>query len=148
MEASSPQVNLKVTLRKKHQFTIPKRPKQIGVVERFTRTLAEMVRSLLADSELSKSFWAEALVTAVYLQNQSMNKFMEGKTPYEAIDGQMPKVGHLRVFGCTAYSHIHKDKQQKLDAKACNVSFWDILVIERGTDCMIKVSVESFIVEM
>ena len=51
----------------KHQFTIPKCPQQNGVAERFNRTLVEMVRSMLADSELPKTFWAEALATAVYL---------------------------------------------------------------------------------
>ena len=28
------------------------------------------------------------------------------------------KVGHLRVFGCTAYSHIPKDERHKLDDEA------------------------------
>ncbi len=27
-------------------------------------------------------------------------------------------VGHLRVFGCTAYAHIQKDERKKLDIKA------------------------------
>ena len=42
---------------------------------------------------------------------------MEGKTPYEAMHGEKPKVGHLGVFVCTAYSHIPKDERQKLDPK-------------------------------
>ena len=75
-----------------------------------------MVRSTLADSELPKSFWAEALTTAVYLRNQSPTKYVEGKTSYEAIYGEKPKAGHLGVL--PAYSHIDKDKRQKLDAKA------------------------------
>ena len=50
-----------------------------------------MVRSTLADSELPKSFWAEALATAVYLRNQSSTKCVEGKTSYEAIYGEKPK---------------------------------------------------------
>ena len=45
----------------KHELTIPKCPEQNGVAERFNRTLVEMVRSMLADSELPKSFWAETL---------------------------------------------------------------------------------------
>ena len=73
---------------------------------------------MLADSELPKSFWAEVLATAVYLQNRSPTKSVEGKTPYEALYGEKPKVGHLRVFGCTAYAHILKDERRKLDAKA------------------------------
>ena len=73
---------------------------------------------MLADSELPKSFWAEALSTAVYLRNRSPTKAVEGKTPYEAIPGEKPKVGHSRVFRCTAYSHISKDERRKLDDKA------------------------------
>ena len=38
----------------KHQFTIPKCPEQNGVAERFNKTLVEMVRSMLADSEMPK----------------------------------------------------------------------------------------------
>ena len=64
----------------KHELTIPKCPEQNGVAERFNRTLVEMVRSMLADSELPKSFWAEALATAVYLRNRSPTKSVEGKT--------------------------------------------------------------------
>ena len=101
----------------KHELTIPKCPEQNGVAERFNRTLVEMVRSMLADSELPKSFWAEALATAAYLRNRSPTKSVEGKTPYEALYGEKPKVGHLRVFGCTAYPHIPKDERRKLDAK-------------------------------
>ena len=101
-----------------HQLTIPKCPEQNGVAERFNRTLVEMVRSMLADSELPKSFWAEALATAIYLQNRSPTKPVEGKTPYEAIYGEKPNVGHLKVFGCSAYSYIPKDERQKLDSKA------------------------------
>ena len=45
----------------KHELTIPKCPEQNGVAERFNRTLVEMVRSMLADSELPKSFWLKLL---------------------------------------------------------------------------------------
>ena len=52
----------------KHELTIPKFPEQNGVAERLNRTLVEMIRSMLADLELPKSFWAEALTTALYLR--------------------------------------------------------------------------------
>ena len=59
----------------KHELTIPKCPEQNGVAERLNRTLVEMVRSMLADSKLPKSFWAEALATATYvLLKQLMGK--------------------------------------------------------------------------
>ena len=75
-----------------HQLTITKCPEQNGVAERFNRTLVEMVRSMLADSELPKTFWPEALTTAIYLRNRSPTKPVEGKTPYEATYGEKPKL--------------------------------------------------------
>ncbi len=39
-------------------------------------------------------------------------------TPYEVWTKEKPQVGHLRVFGCEAYTHIPKDERRKLDAKA------------------------------
>ncbi len=39
-------------------------------------------------------------------------------TPYEAWHGEKPKVEHLRVFGCDAYTHILKDERGKFDSKA------------------------------
>ena len=55
----------------KHELTIPHTPQQNGVAERLNRTLIEGVRTMLADSKLPHRFWAEALLTAVYLQNRS-----------------------------------------------------------------------------
>ena len=116
----------------KHELTIPKCPEQNGVAERLNRTLVEMIRSMLADSEFPKSFWAEALATAIYLRNRSPTKAVEGKTPYEKMYGQKPKVGHLRVFGCTAYSHIPKDERQKLDPKARKCIFLGYFTNRKG----------------
>ena len=73
---------------------------------------------MLADSSLPHCFWAEALSTAVYLQNRSPTTAVEGKTPFEAWTGQKPNVGHLRVFRCAVYAHVAKDERQKLDAKS------------------------------
>ena len=44
----------------RHEFTIPKTPEQNGVAERMNRTLEECVRSMLSESNLPKSFWAES----------------------------------------------------------------------------------------
>lgn len=101
----------------KHELTIPKSPEQNGVAEQLNRTLMEMVRSMLAYSELAKLFWVEALSTVVYICNRSPTKAVEGKTPYEAIHGKKPKVGHLRIFRCTANSHISRRKTE-VHAKA------------------------------
>ena len=58
----------------KHKLTTPHTPQQIGVAERLNRTLIEGVRTVLADLKLPHRFWAEALSTAVCLQNRSPTK--------------------------------------------------------------------------
>ena len=102
----------------RHELTIPKTPQQNGVAERMNRTLVETVRSMLIDARLPKKFWAESLSTAVYLRNRSPTKTVVGMTPFEAWYGYKPDVSHLRVFGCTVYTHIEKDERSKFDSKA------------------------------
>ena len=41
----------------KHELTVPKTPKQNGVVERLNRTLVEAVRAMLIQAKLTQRFW-------------------------------------------------------------------------------------------
>ena len=102
----------------RHEFTVPKTPEQNGVAERMNRTLLEVVRSMLSDSQLPKRFWAEALATATYVRNRSPTKSVAGMTPFEAWSGKKPNVNNLRIFGCISYAHVPKDERKKLDSKA------------------------------
>ena len=106
-----------------HQSTVRKTPEQNGVAERKNRTLMEPIRTLLSESGLPQSFWAEALSTVTYLQNRSPTKAVANMTPYEAWYGKRPVVDHLRVFGCLSYAHIPKDERKKLDPKARETIF-------------------------
>lgn len=101
----------------KHELTIPRTPEQNGVAERLNRTLMESVRSLLADSGLSKEFWGEALSTATYLRNLSPSRVIDNLTPAQAWTGRKPDVSNLRVFGCKAFAHVPAELRGKLDAK-------------------------------
>ena len=53
----------------RHEFTVPRTPEQNGVAERLNRVLIEKVRTMLVQSRLPHSFWAEALNTAVHVHN-------------------------------------------------------------------------------
>ncbi|KAI3816586.1 hypothetical protein L1987_16288 [Smallanthus sonchifolius] len=65
-----------------NQYTMPGTPQQNGVAERRNRTLMNMVRSMLANSELPKFLWTEALKTAVHINNRVPSKSVP-KTPFE-----------------------------------------------------------------
>ncbi|GJX31323.1 putative ribonuclease H-like domain-containing protein [Tanacetum coccineum] len=49
------------------QFSIARTPQQNGVAERRNRTLIKAARTMLADSKLPTTFWAEAINTACYV---------------------------------------------------------------------------------
>ncbi|GKA07009.1 putative ribonuclease H-like domain-containing protein [Tanacetum coccineum] len=64
-------------------FSVARSPQQIGVAKRRNRTLIEAVRTMLADSKLPTTFWAEAVNTTCYVQNKVLVVKPHNKTPYE-----------------------------------------------------------------
>nr|GEW05814.1 hypothetical protein [Tanacetum cinerariifolium] len=64
--------------------TPPYTPQHNGVSERRNRTLLDMVRSMMSQITLPKSFWDYALETAARILNMVPTKKIE-KTPYECI---------------------------------------------------------------
>ena len=40
---------------------------------------------------------------------------MDQKTPEEVFTGEKPDVGHLRIFGCTVYVYVSKEKRTKME---------------------------------
>ncbi|GJX48263.1 putative ribonuclease H-like domain-containing protein [Tanacetum coccineum] len=52
------------------QFSLAKTPKQNEVAKRRNMTLIEAAETMLADSKLSTTFWAEAVNTACYVQKR------------------------------------------------------------------------------
>ncbi|GJV07766.1 putative ribonuclease H-like domain-containing protein [Tanacetum coccineum] len=54
----------------KREYSNARTPQQKGVAERKNRTLIEAARTMLADSFLPNTFWAEAVSTACYVLNR------------------------------------------------------------------------------
>ncbi|GJW62521.1 putative ribonuclease H-like domain-containing protein [Tanacetum coccineum] len=67
----------------KREYSIARTPQQNGVAERKNRTLTEAARTMLADSKLPTTFWAEPVSTACYIQNRVLVVKPHNKTPYE-----------------------------------------------------------------
>ena len=51
------------------QLMMPYTPQQNGVAERRNQTLLEMVRLMMAQTNLPISYWGDALLTAAYILN-------------------------------------------------------------------------------
>ncbi|GAA5820292.1 hypothetical protein JCM11251_005561 [Rhodosporidiobolus azoricus] len=80
----------------KHETSVAYRPQQNGRSERAIRTVKEKVTTLLAEANISRRYWAEALFYASYLLQDLPTAAVDGKTPYYFVHG------HHRDFLCTA----------------------------------------------
>ncbi|GJZ54451.1 putative ribonuclease H-like domain-containing protein [Tanacetum coccineum] len=84
----------------KQEYSNARTPQQNGVAERMNRTLIEAARTMLADSLLPTTFWAEAVSTACYIFNRVRVTKPQNKTPYELLFGHKPMISYIRPFGC------------------------------------------------
>ena len=73
--------------------------------------------------DLPKSFWAEAVNTAVYLTNSSPSIPLGLDNPEREWKGCYPTYSHLRVFGCKAYMHVPKNHRSKIDSMTSPCAF-------------------------
>ena len=103
----------------RREFRCRYTPEQNGVAERKNRTIVEAARAMLEEKSLPKFYGAEALTTAVYIQNRIRDKV----SAHELYFGTKPNLRHLRVFGSIAYVHVPKEKRRKQRPR--NVSWSD-----------------------
>nr|GEV40780.1 ribonuclease H-like domain-containing protein [Tanacetum cinerariifolium] len=72
----------------KREFSAARTPQQNRVAKRKNKTLIEAARTILSDSLLPTTFWAEAVNTACYVQYRVLVTKPPNKTPYELLIGR------------------------------------------------------------
>ncbi|GJR30016.1 putative ribonuclease H-like domain-containing protein [Tanacetum coccineum] len=102
----------------KREYSNARTLQQNGVAERKNRTLIEAARTMLADSFLPNTFWAEAVSTACYVLNRVLVTKPQNKTPYELITGKIPIISYIRPFGCHVTILNTIDHLGKFDGKS------------------------------
>jgi len=99
----------------KHEKSAPYSPHQNGTVERSWRSLFDMARCLLIESQLPKELWTYAVSVAAYTRNRCFCP-RTGKTPYEVLTGKKPNVSRMSVVGTMCYAIVQNKK--KLDPRS------------------------------
>ncbi|KAI5313383.1 hypothetical protein L3X38_042557 [Prunus dulcis] len=65
----------------RHERSVPKTLQHNGIAEGMNRTIVERIRTMLSHAKLPKSFWGEALMTAIDLINFSPSAPLNGDVP-------------------------------------------------------------------
>ncbi|GKE44847.1 retrovirus-related pol polyprotein from transposon TNT 1-94, partial [Tanacetum coccineum] len=102
----------------KREYSVARTPQQNGVAKRRNRTLIEAARTMLADSKLTTTFWAEAVSTACYVYNRVLIVKPHNKTPYELFRGIKPALSFMKPFGCHVTILNTLDSLGKFDGKS------------------------------
>nr|GEY00042.1 retrovirus-related Pol polyprotein from transposon TNT 1-94 [Tanacetum cinerariifolium] len=100
------------------QFSVARTPQQNKVAERRNRTLIKAARTVLVDSKLPTTFWAEAVSTACYVQYRVLVVKPHNRTPYELFHFRTQTLSFMRPFGCPVTILNTIDHLGKFDGKA------------------------------
>nr|GEU45535.1 hypothetical protein [Tanacetum cinerariifolium] len=82
----------------KREYSNAKTSQQNEVTERKSMSLIEAAMTMLADSLLPITFWAEAVNTACYVLNRDLVTKSHNKNPYELLNGRSPRLDFMRPF--------------------------------------------------
>lgn len=85
-----------------------------------------------------RTFWSDAIQTAVYLMNKMPSWVLSYKCPLEVLSPNASLFSlPLRTFGCICYVHVPKSDLCKLDLKALKCIFWAMELIRKGISVII-----------
>ncbi|KAE8705938.1 hypothetical protein F3Y22_tig00110415pilonHSYRG00197 [Hibiscus syriacus] len=110
----------------KRQFTMVNTPQQNRVAERMNRTLLERTRTMLRDTNVEKSFWAEAVNIACYLVNRAPSTAIELKTPMEMWTEDYEPSTYQEVINSSDTSLWMMAMQEEIEALHKN-NTWDLV---------------------
>ncbi|RVW54694.1 Retrovirus-related Pol polyprotein from transposon TNT 1-94 [Vitis vinifera] len=123
-----------------HQSSCVNTPQQNGIAERKNRHLLDVARSLMFSTHVPKFFWGEAILIAAYLINRMPSRILDFQTPCQILLQSFPNTRLIstipfKVFGCSAFVHVHQQHRDKLDPRALKCIFLGYSPTQKGYKC-------------
>nr|GEV06631.1 ribonuclease H-like domain-containing protein [Tanacetum cinerariifolium] len=105
-------------LESRGSIVMPELHNKMELLREKNMTLIKAARTMLADSFLPTTFWAETVTIACYVLNRVLVTKPQNKTPYELLTGKQPIISYLRPFGCHVTILNTIDQLGKFDGKS------------------------------
>jgi len=97
----------------KKKLTPTYTPQQNGVLEKKNRTILNMVRGLLTQECVPKTFCPKALNWSIHVLNRSLTFVIQNMILKEAWSGKRLTIDYFRIFECVACTHISYEMRKK-----------------------------------
>jgi len=108
----------------------PHTPQQNGHTERFNRTIMDKAEAMRHEACPPDSWWEFTVEQAIHLYNHTSMACLNNETPFYRMEGGIPDMSHLKVFGCAAYVFLPLEiRKDKLSPKSKLMTY---LGIEQG----------------
>lgn len=89
-----------------------------GFVERKNRTLQEITRTMINETNMDKHFWEEAVNTTCYIHNKISIKPIISNTSKELWKNLKSNISYFYPFGCSCFMLNTKENLSKFDSKS------------------------------
>jgi hypothetical protein len=99
---------------------------------------------------MRNTFWGDAILTAAYLINRMPSRILNFETPLQKFQEFFPNTRltsdlPLKVFGCTAFVHIHSHLRTKLEPRAIKCVFIGYSPTQKGYKCYDPITKKIFL---
>ncbi|CAA6665274.1 unnamed protein product [Spirodela intermedia] len=133
-----------------HESSYVYTPQQNGVAKWKNGHLLGMTKALIIQNNVPKYFWGEGVPMAAHLINRLPTKSLNFKSSIDMLSFFYPHIllkTNLipRIFGCTAFVHIHEQYRDKLDPRALKCIFVGYSQTQKGYCCYYPPTKKFFI---
>ncbi|MBW0498256.1 hypothetical protein O181_037971 [Austropuccinia psidii MF-1] len=99
--------------------SLPYLPQENGKAEGLHRTLGDMARAMVIQSQMPSRFWQFAYTSSSYIHNRIPNSHCPKTSPHQELFGHAPSIATLYPHGADAVVHIPSvQKRGKLEPRA------------------------------
>lgn len=108
-----------------------------------------MARALCFTMLVPKSFWAEAVMGAVFLINRMPARILDFQTPLRMVSKfhSIPSTLNIcfKLFGYICYVHVHSLHRDKLDPRAIKCVFLGYSNSRKGYNCFDPLTITYYV---
>ncbi|MBW0527839.1 hypothetical protein O181_067554 [Austropuccinia psidii MF-1] len=108
---------------------LPYSPQENSEAERLNRTLGDMARAMVVQSQMPSHFWQFAYTSASFIHNHIPNSWCPKSSPHQELFGRAPSMTMLYPHGADAIVHIPAVNQRgKLTPRAIDCKLLKLLM--------------------